>query len=251
MKQNKNLTLRVYNRMKQMLLEHAFPPRHRLCYASLAQRLGVSCTPVIDALKMLHHEGYINTAPKRGFYVPTPSTEEIDDLLAFKEILEFGSIEKAIRKRTIRRLSLLRLKKEAYERSLFSKSRRKRYLLDIDFHTFIVGMTGNPLIVSQYREICRRIHVHAPISHLAGKDKSIMIEEHQRLYDAVRFKDVEMAKKVLKEHPCSHKNRRASNSSELHPSSPLKGSRHEKERPGNAVHTVTGFPRYCQWDRGL
>src|SRR3989304_7231859 len=77
-----------YAKIKELILRYEVKPGQKLTQEMLADRLGVSLTPVREALRMLEKEGYVSPIPNRGFFVTEISLKEAEDLFALRETPE-------------------------------------------------------------------------------------------------------------------------------------------------------------------
>ena len=93
----KNLTQMVYRKIKEMMVNYEVVPGQRLIFSDLANRLGVSRTPVNNALSILANEGFLDLIPHQGYTVHEITKEEAGSLYEIREIIELGSVGKAIR----------------------------------------------------------------------------------------------------------------------------------------------------------
>jgi DNA-binding GntR family transcriptional regulator len=86
----------VYHRLKTLLINYRFPPSDRLQAADLADRLGVSATPVREALIRLYAEGMLMSIPNRGFFTKPLNLEEMSELYEMAFVLMRHAIEKNV-----------------------------------------------------------------------------------------------------------------------------------------------------------
>lgn len=198
--EQKNLTLRIYNNIKQMMFNYDIVPGQRLVFADLAKELNVSRTPVNNALSILAKEGYLDFVPNQGYSVHKLTLEEAKGLYEIKLIFELGTIEKAIQKATPEKIRQLEAKKNAYESSVKQRVDRNLFILDTEFHSAICGMVGNPYIVEQYKDIGQRIFLRFRIEYLQVDRIYEIINEHDKLFKAISSMDVAGAKKLIKLH---------------------------------------------------
>src|SRR5215510_15049068 len=91
-----NLSTRVYNQIKQLILCNEVMPGQKLSHQQLSERLGVSRTPVREALTRLVQEGYVSFLPKRGFTCKEIRMQEAEELYELREALEAFTVEKAV-----------------------------------------------------------------------------------------------------------------------------------------------------------
>lgn len=198
--EQKNLTLRIYNNIKQMMFNYDIVPGQRLVFADLAKELNVSRTPVNNALSILAKEGYLDFVPNQGYSVHKLTLEEAKGLYEIKLIFELGTIEKAIQKATSEKIRKLETKKNAYESSVKQRVDRNLFILDTEFHSEICGMVGNPYIVEQYKDVGQRIFLRFRIEYLQVDRIYEIINEHDKLFKAISNMDVASAKKLIKLH---------------------------------------------------
>lgn len=198
--EQKNLTLKIYNNIKQMMFNYDIVPGQRLVFADLAKELNVSRTPVNNALSILAKEGFLDFVPNQGYSVHKLTLEEAKGLYEIKLIFELGTIEKAIQKATPEKIKRLEVKKNAYETSVKERVDRNLFILDTEFHAAVCGMVGNPYVVDQYKDICQRIFLRFRIEYLQVSRIYEIINEHGKLFMAISDMDVSGAKKLIKLH---------------------------------------------------
>ncbi len=200
MKPRQNLTLATYDRIMEMMINYDIVPGQRLVFVDLADRLGVSRTPVNNALSILSMEGYLDFIPNQGYTVHKLNRREAEELYEIREIVEIGTIGRAVECMTPKATERLRQKKTAYEQAISDIVQRKLFVLDTDFHAAIIEMTGNPNLVHLYRDICKRIFLRFRVEALSVDRVHDIVTEHDQLFEAVAFRDVEMAQELLRMH---------------------------------------------------
>jgi DNA-binding GntR family transcriptional regulator len=200
LKKQKNLTLAVYYRIKEMMLNYDIVPGQRLVFVDLAKQLGVSRTPVNNALSILAKEGYLDFVPNQGYSVHRLTIDEAEYLYEIREILEIGTIGKAVRKMDDDKLKAFESRMSDYNQAISDRVHRKLFILDTEFHAAIIEMTDNPILTERYRDVCQKIFLRFRVEDLEiGRTKEI-VKEHEALFDAVRIRDVDRAKGLIQEH---------------------------------------------------
>lgn len=200
MKKQKNLTLAVYYRIKDMMLNYEIVPGQRLVFVDLAEQLGVSRTPVNNALSILAKEGYLDFVPNQGYSVHRLTLEEAEALYEIREILEVGTIGKAIRHMGDEELAIFEQRKQDYENAITDRVHRKLFILDTEFHAGMIEMTGNAILAAKYRDICQKIFLRFRTEDLRIERIQKIVAEHEQIFEAVRIKDVSRTKELLKTH---------------------------------------------------
>jgi len=169
-----NLTELTYRSIKEQVLNGTLREGTRLTEEQLANQLGISKSPVREALNRLEVEGLISIESRRGAYVREFSLKEVRDLFEFREVLELHSIATAEITPT-----LLAQLAESVERTkvfLSSGDKLKHIEEDLKFHAMIAEASGNHEFfrvfqnIQQKSLICRYKTYHlsgsaAPVSH--------------------------------------------------------------------------------------
>jgi DNA-binding GntR family transcriptional regulator len=196
----KNLTQMVYEQFKEMMLDYELIPGQRLIFADLANRLGVSRTPVNNALSILANEGFLDFVPNQGYTVHQITEDEAESLYEIRQIIEVGSIGNAIRKMTPKKLKGLEEKKRSYEKAVADQVSRGRFVLDQEFHACHVNAAENIYLADYFREIYQRIFLRHRIEGLRAERAKAVVREHNQIFRAIKSGDIERAKKSIKFH---------------------------------------------------
>lgn len=200
MKKNSNLTLKVYQRIIELMLNYEIVPGQRLVFVDLAKQLGVSRTPVNSALSILAQEGFLDFVPNQGYSVHRLTRKEAENLYEVREVLEVGFIGPAIRNMTDKKLQTVKKHKVDYEKAASTHVDRKLFIIDTEFHASILDMAGNDILSSRFRDICQKIFLRFRTEDLRLHRITEIGVEHDEIFEAVRSKDVERAKELVKLH---------------------------------------------------
>lgn len=190
---------RVYAYVKAAILDRVFPGGQLLTEGELAAAVGVSRTPVREALLRLEESGLVKLYPKRGALVLPVLPQEINDVLEARELIETHAAAKVWprRKQLIETLTARVDEMRAHRRSGDAKS-----FLEADraFHEAIVGAAGNEILAKLYNSLRdRQVRMGVPGIEVqpARMDKSITA--HQEMIEALggnsvkRFRDLVVA----------------------------------------------------------
>jgi len=196
----KNLTQMVYRKIKEMMLNYEIVPGQRLIFNDLAKRLGVSRTPVNNALSILANEGFLDLYPHQGYTVHQITKEEAESLYEIREIIELGTLSTAIRKLTPEKVEKLERQKCLYENAVTEQVSRGRFTLDQEFHACLVQMSENLYLADYFREIYQRIFLRHRIEGLIAERARKVVSEHNEIFESIILRDVEWAKESIKSH---------------------------------------------------
>ena len=196
-----NLSARVYNEIKNLILCNEIMPGQKLHHQQLSERLGVSRTPIREALTRLVQEGYVSFLPNRGFTCKEIRMQEAEELYELREALEAFAVEKAIATLSEKALRQLRDRVTAYGRDVQNRFTRERLIYDQDVHLQIAQLTGNETLRNALRHVFERIVLKRRTDGLYDPARGIAAhQEHLRLLEAMERRDAPGAVAILRNH---------------------------------------------------
>lgn len=196
-----NLSSRVYSEIKNLILCNHVMPGQKLHHQQLSERLGVSRTPVREALTRLVQEGYVSFLPNRGFTCKEIGMQEAEELYELREALEAFAVEKAIAQLTDSALAQLRDKMDAYGKDVQNRFTRERLVYDQDVHLQIAELAGNDTLKSTLSHVFERIVLKRRTDGLYDLARGVAAhQEHLRLLDAMERRDTAAAVSILRSH---------------------------------------------------
>jgi DNA-binding GntR family transcriptional regulator len=172
----------------------------RLDERQLTQALGVSRTPVREALTLLEQEGFIRTLPRRGIFVVRKSKREIIEMIQMWAALESMSARLATQNASDQDMGKLRHLFDEFENSPPAEHIGEYSDANIAFHQMIIRLGGSQVIADATRNLF--IHVRAirkaTISHNDRAARSIV--DHLRIIEALERRDTELAERLTRQH---------------------------------------------------
>ena len=195
-----------YKGIKQAIISYEIKPGEPLIEKQIADKLGVSRTPVREALKELKSEGLVKIIPRKGAFVAEISSRDIEEIFLLREILECTAIKMAISR--IKEEDLIEI--ESSFNSINEDIKIKNYqnvlYVDIKFHNFIVDSSGN-------RRLCQFIGILNEqiyrLRYLSATAPSRLIksrQEHEGILEALKKRDKDLAEQRLRQHIRNIKN---------------------------------------------
>ena len=199
-KQREDSTQIAYQGMRHMLYNKELVPGQRIAYRDLAEKLELSPTPIIQALKWLELQGFVQHEPNRGYSMAPFSIKEIEELYELRELIEPSLIPAAIEKIDKKGISELKDALEAHlsaEREFYLK---ERLFKNRDFHMTLATLSGKATQVRILKNVFDTLFLkyggnYFPKASLLSTDQA-----HQEVYDAVALRSLERAQSVLKNH---------------------------------------------------
>lgn len=196
----KTLTELAVTRIREAIVDGHYRFGEQLSEASLAAALGISKTPVREALLRLQGEGLVQVHPQRGSFVFELDESGVRDVCRFREIVECAALAEAMHLDTAGLLRLLERNveqmagaHEAHELAVLPR-------LDQAFHETIVGACANPYLQASYALVAHKIR--ALRSRLPEENERVghCQANHERIVEGIRSGDVEHSQALLAEH---------------------------------------------------
>jgi len=192
---------KTYEYLKAGIFSGRFRPGERLAEEHLAEELGVSRTPVREALHKLEQDGLIEPLESRGFCIPSDSPEEIEDLFELRTVLEGYTLKIICERITDEQMATLEGILEKADDALRRKKIDEVFQWNTLFHDTLHGMVADKrrfhsLIVNMRKYVLR--YRKDTLQYLgAGKRAS---EGHQQILLALKLKDPELCDRVMRTH---------------------------------------------------
>jgi DNA-binding GntR family transcriptional regulator len=196
---------KTYRYLKNMIFEYKLVPGQKLQAQDLADRIGVSRTPVKNALNLLEREGFVRLIPYKGFYMVELSRQEALELFEVRAALETLAVRKAIERFNDEAFAELTRRKEAYEAAVEKQLTRGRFLLDRDFHLQIAVMSKNETLVKQLKQVKELSFLKHRMEGLSQQRGFSVWREHEDIWLAIRERDVEKGVKAVEFHIRKHR----------------------------------------------
>lgn len=199
---NEYLPLRdvVFNTLRQAILRGELKPGERLMEIQLANKLGVSRTPIREALRKLELEGLVNMVPRKGAEVADITEKSLRDVLEVRKALEELSVQLACEKITEEEIEELKRVAERFKDTLNDQDVTKIAEADVAFHDVIYTATDNQkliLLLNNLREQMYRYRVEYLKKEEAYPQ---LIAEHEELIDNISKRNKEEATRIMCEH---------------------------------------------------
>jgi DNA-binding GntR family transcriptional regulator len=190
---------RVYEQLKAMAISYEFKPGERLNEGDIAKRLGVSRTPLREALNRLNTEGFLRFAPGKGFFCRELDAHEIFDLYELRKSLEVAAARLAIRRAKDADIDALLGFLDATGPDPGERTAVELVELDEAFHERLMAMSNNAEMLRVLRNVNARIRFVRWID-MDRLNRSNTQAEHRAAVLAVKARDEEACISVLEKH---------------------------------------------------
>lgn len=190
----------VFNTLRQGILTGELKPGERLMEIHLAEKLGVSRTPIREAIRMLELEGLVTMIPRKGAEVAKISEDDLKDVLEVRKVLESLATRLACERITDEQKELLKKAAEEFVQSTKSGDATTIAMADVKFHDEIINASGNKRLAQMINNLAERIYRYRLEYIKDEKNHSRLIEEHALIMQNVIEGNVSEAVKCAESH---------------------------------------------------
>lgn len=191
---------RVFEQIKGMILRGEIPPGRRIVESEIALSMGISRTPVREAVHKLEAEGFLTPLSKGGYAVRGLTISDIEDTFDIRSILESYAGYLAATRRTDEELFSLKEKLEEFQKYVDRGDLKKLPRINTEFHELLYTLSRSPRLIKMIHGVRDEIYFLRKIilnseemAHLSNKD-------HREIVDSLRNKQAEKTERLLKEH---------------------------------------------------
>ncbi|MEF9840371.1 MAG: GntR family transcriptional regulator [Lachnospiraceae bacterium] len=199
---NEYLPLRdvVFNTLRQAILRGELKPGERLMEIQLANKLGVSRTPIREAIRKLELEGLVLMIPRKGAEVAEITEKNLRDVLEVRRALEELAVRIACEKITEEQIKQLKETAENLQNTLDSKDVTKIAEADVKFHDIIYFATDNQRLIQLLNNLAEQMYRYR-VEYLKRENfYENVVAEHKDLIQTIEARQQDMAAQVICRH---------------------------------------------------
>lgn len=198
---HENLDQKVYTILKKMITDRKLLPGRKIPQEKLAQELGISRTPLVNALKYLEKEKLVEAKPRRGFFVRLFNQSEMISIFELREVLEGLAVRRTAEQITDKEIERVKQffsqfdpKKPVSDISAYSKEDRQ-------FHNYVTDLGSKEFLKSvlQSYNIISFSYQFANSEGLVRKPEETL-PEHLEIIDAIVHRDAAAAESLMRRH---------------------------------------------------
>lgn len=190
------LRVYAYEQLRARIFDGTLALGAPISEAELAAGMGVSRTPVREALQALVHEGLVEVYPKRGSFVARLSEADARDSFELRDAIETAAARLAARRRTPEQL-------EAMAAALGAAVVEPSYYRASDFHRLVVEASRNRYLLDAFLAVAGRTEL---VSRVAARLEpgAVIAENHRPIYEAIAASDPDEAEEAMRRHLQHH-----------------------------------------------
>lgn len=190
----------VFNTLRQAILRGELKPGERLMEIQLANKLGVSRTPIREAIRKLELEGLVLMIPRRGAEVAEITEKSLRDVLEVRGALEELAVKLACQKITDAEITELRMAEKEFEQALKSGDVTVFAEADVKFHDVIYRATDNQRLIQLLFNLREQMYRYR-VEYLKREEvHENLLVEHRRIIETIAARDMDAAVDAVCQH---------------------------------------------------
>ena len=190
----------VFNTLREAILKGELQPGERLMELQLASKLGVSRTPIREAIRMLEQEGLAVTVPRKGAEVARMTLKDMEDVLEIREALDELAAQIACERISSEQMNRLMDTKKEFERILASGEVKEIADVDVKFHDIIYEANDNAKLVYLLNNLREQLFRYR-VEYLKNPENyPALIQEHEAIVSALEARDKAKVTEAMHEH---------------------------------------------------
>ncbi len=190
----------VFATLREAILKGDLKPGERLMELQLAAKLGVSRTPIREAIRMLQKEGLAVTIPRKGAQVAAMTQKDMEDALQIREALEILAVRLACEHITKQQLAALEHNIALFEASVKANDLAQMAQADIAFHDMIYEAASNPRLMGVLNHLRENVYRYRVEYLKDDKNHPRLLEEHRQIVAGLKRQEKEHVSEIMKQH---------------------------------------------------
>ena len=202
MENEEYLTLRdvVFRTLRHKILLGEIRPGERLMEVKLTKMLGVSRTPIREAIKMLSMEGLVSVTPRKGAVVTEITAQDLQDVLEVRRALEELAVSLACERINARGLEALDASLNTFRAAIQDGDVTTIATIDEEFHKIIFAASENRRLIEMINHLSEQMYRYR-VAYIQNPDThGKLLEEHEAIYHYICERNVEAAKAAINSH---------------------------------------------------
>ena len=190
----------VFNTLRDAILTGKLVPGERLMEIHLADKLGVSRTPIREAIRKLELEGLVTMIPRRGAEVAQITEKHLRDVLEVRRALDALAVELACERITAEELESLKEACANFAKETKQGNANRLARADVAFHDIILNASGNERLVQMISKLSQQMYRYRLEYVKDETSYERLIAEHEAIYEAICSRDGRAGAEAIKNH---------------------------------------------------
>jgi len=199
-KEATDLSHKAFVGIRQMLFHNEIVAGQKVPFKDLAVQMGMSVTPVIQALKFLEFQGLVRREPNKGYFIETLKLDELEGLYKFRRVLELTMLEDTIARLDGAGEAALRAVHQVYLETLKGNLPHQKLIADMNFHLAIARLSGQKIQLDALKNVFDILHLKYKTSLGYVTREQSNQRDHGDILDAILARDLPRARELLSKH---------------------------------------------------
>lgn len=197
---NSGRTQQAYEGIRRMLFYNEVVPGQKVSYRELAEKLGMSLTPVIQAMKRLEHQGLVQHEPNRGYFTAPMSIQEVEEIFDLRELIEISLLPAVIDNINNSALRQLRLIIKEDATAPKEDFLNQKLLNDWKFHLAVAAISGRRTQLNILEHLFDLLYLKYRGSLLFVASQKTVGSLHEQLILSLENRDLKQTRKIMRKH---------------------------------------------------
>ena len=202
LKMDEYLPLRdvVFKTLRDAIVTGDLEPGERLMEIKLAEKLGVSRTPIREAIRKLELEGLVNMTPRKGAVVAEISENDLRNVLEVRRVLEKLAVKLACQKISKAEIDELRENLKFFKGALKQKDANEIAKIDVEFHDIIYKATRNDRLIQILYNLREQMYRYR-LEYVKDQDtRKTVVKDHETLIESIAVGNIKVAEETIIAH---------------------------------------------------
>ncbi len=196
----KSLGQHVFESLKIAIIRGDMPPGNRLVESRVADALGISRTPVREAIHKLEREGLLKKMPHGGFLVVSLTREDIEETFGIRSVLESYAARLATINHRAEEVQPLEGKIDEFQHCLDNGKIHRLLKINTEFHDSLYSLSRSPKLIKMINDLREQVYRYRKIILKVGNMAKISNEDHKAILKAMKKRDADRVEKLVKAH---------------------------------------------------
>jgi len=194
------LSRKVYRALKTEIIKGSLKPGTKLSEGKIAEQMGISRTPIREALRELAAEGFVKITPNQGMIISNLSIEDIQEVLQIRGVLE--GLAARLAAKTISNDEIKELEEILEKMKIYTQKNDVIAFgeIDYEFHCLILKICSNKQLMKIYDNLNDKFHSYRIRTLIVSNKLQYFLNEHLKIAEAIKIGDSEKADRLSQKH---------------------------------------------------
>jgi len=195
-----NLSNQVFEQIKEMIVRGTIPAGKRMIESEIAESMGISRTPVREAVHKLEAEGLLNPLPKGGYVVRGLDISDIEETFEIRSILESFASYLAAHRHSNKEIVPLEEKMEEFQRYLDKHDLKELARINTEFHELLYTLSRSPRLVKMIHNLRDEIYFLRKIILRSVDMARLSNKDHREIIKAIKKREAKKVERLVRDH---------------------------------------------------